>query len=106
MFVRFLELTIKPEKKTEFFTKMREEVLPILRKYTGFVDTIPLEIENEPTKIYAMSLWHDRTDAEKYHKESFAKVTAIYEPFLTMPVIVKLCHVDETIFKKAVRVAA
>ena len=106
MFARFLEMTVKPEKKPELLRKMREEVLPILKKYNSFLDVIPLEVETEPTKFYAISLWHEKLDAEKYEKENFHKVQAIYEPFLTTPIVVKHCKVDETIFKKAITVAA
>jgi hypothetical protein len=106
MFARLLVMTVKPEKKPELIKKMREEALPILKKYKGFVDVIPLEVETEPTMFYAISLWHEKLDAEKYDKENFATVKAIYEPFLTMPIVVKPCKVDETIFKKVIAVAA
>lgn len=106
MFARFLEMTVKPEKKTELIKKMKEEVLPILRKYSGFVDVIPLEVETEPTRFYAISLWHEKLDAQKYEKENFARVKTMYEPYLTMPIVVRLCKVDESIFKKVITVAA
>jgi heme-degrading monooxygenase HmoA len=106
MFARFLEMTVKPEKKPELIKKMKEEVVPILKKCHGFFDMIPLEVETEPTKFYAISLWHEKLDAEKYEKENFAKVKTIYEPFLTMPVVVRLCNVDESIPKKVIAVAA
>ena len=106
MFARFLEMTVKPEKKPELIRKMREEALPILKKYEGFVDVIPLEVETESTVFYAISLWHEKSNAEKYEKENFAKVKAIYEPFLTKPIVVKPCKVDETIFRKVTAVAA
>lgn len=105
MFARFLEMTVKPGMKPQLIDKIRGEVLPILKKYSGFIDVIPLEVETE-AKVYAVSLWHDKLDAEKYDKENFAKVKAIYEPFLTMPLVVRLCKVDETIFKKAISIAA
>jgi quinol monooxygenase YgiN len=106
MFARFLEMTLKPEKKTELFKKVREEVLPILRKYSGFMNVINMEVETEPAKVYLISIWHDKLDAEKYEKESFAKVKAMYEPFLTLPIVVKPCKVDETTFKQVTSIAA
>jgi len=106
MFARFLEMTVRPEKKPELVKKMKEEIYPILKKYTGFFDMIPLEVEAEPTKFYAISLWHEKLDAEKYEKENFPKVKTILEPFLTIPVVVRLCKVDETITKKFTAVAA
>ena len=105
MFARFLEMTVKPEKKPELTTKLKEEILPILRKHKGFLDVIPLEVENEPTKFYSISLWHERHDAEKYETENFPKIRAMVEPFLTAPIIVKHCNVDETITKKLVAAA-
>ena len=106
MFARFLEMTVKPEKKPELFKKIREEVVPILRKHSGFIEIIPLEVETEPTKVHLMSIWHNKLDAEKYEHDSFAKVKAMYEPFLTMPIVVRLCNVDETIFRKVTSMAA
>ena len=106
MFARFLELAIKPEKKMELLKTMKDEIHPILRKYNGFFDVLLLEVENEPTKFYTISLWREKLNAEKYEKENFRKVTSMLEPFLTMPVVVKLCKVDETITKKFTAVAA
>lgn len=96
MFARFLEMTVKPEKKTELFKTVTKEVLPILTKYSGFINVINMEAETEPTKVFLLSIWRDKLDAEKYDKESFAKVKAMYEPFLTMPIVVTLCKIDET----------
>ncbi len=98
MFARFLEMTIKPEKRAELITKTKDQILPILKKHTSFVDLIPLEVETDPTKLYSISLWRDKRDAEKFERDDFAKVKAILEPFMTAPIIVKLCTVEETIF--------
>lgn len=101
-----MELNIKPEKKAEFVTKLKEEIVPILRKNKGFFDLIPLEVEIEPTKFYAISVWNAKFDVEKYEKEFFPKVNQILEPFLTAPPTVKFCKVDETVREKANAVAA
>ncbi len=106
MFARLLEMSVKPEKKAELFKKIKEDVLPILRKYNGFMNVINLEVETEPTKVYLMSIWRDKVDAEKYDKESFAKVKALYEPFMTTPMVVRPCKIDEATFKQVTSVAA
>ncbi len=106
MFARLLEMSVKPEKKPELIRKIRDEILPILTKYKGFIQAIPLEVETEPTKFYAVSLWHEKLEAENFHTENYSKVKAIYEPFLTMPIVVKNCNVDETSLKEAKGVAA
>ena len=105
MFARFIEMTVKLEQKSEFLKKVKEEILPILTKYE-VVDLIPLEIETEPTKVFAISLWQDRKTFEKYEKEVYPKVKAILEPFLVVPPVVKICKVDTTIREKVLAVAA
>ncbi|HJS97864.1 MAG TPA: antibiotic biosynthesis monooxygenase [Terriglobales bacterium] len=106
MFARFLELTVKPDKKPDFIKTMKEEIFPILKTYKGFFDLVPLEVETEFTKFYVISLWRDKADMEKYAKEHFPKVKAILEPFLTAPIVVKHCTMDETIPKKFVAAVA
>lgn len=96
MFARFLEMTVKPGKDAELLKKLREEVVPILRKHSGFIDVINMEIETEPTKVFAISFWKDKLDAEKYAKETYPKVKAIEEPFLSAPAVVRFCKVDDT----------
>ena len=106
MFARFLEMTIKPDKRSEFTKKIKDEIIPILKDYKGFFDVIHLEVETEPTKFYAISLWHDAMDMEKYTKENFLKVNAILEPFLTAPLFVRHCTVNEAMSMKFVTAVA
>ncbi len=82
---------------------MVDVILPILKKCNGFSDMIPLDVEAEPNKFYAISLWREKADAERYEKENLPKVKA--ELFLTMPIVVRLCRVDETIVKKVIAAA-
>jgi heme-degrading monooxygenase HmoA len=100
MFIRFLEFTVKPGKKVELLKKIKEEILPVLKKYNGFFDLLPWEVESDPTKYFAVSLWYEKKDAERYEKEYFAKVKQIVEPFLTAPVIVKSGPVETAIPEK------
>jgi quinol monooxygenase YgiN len=100
MFIRFLEFTLKPGKKVELLRKIKEEILPILNKNNGFFDLLPWEVETEPTKLYVLSLWYEKKDAEKYEKEYFAKAKEIVEPFLIAPVVVKFGLVETAIPEK------
>jgi hypothetical protein len=59
---------------------MKEEIFPILKTYKGFFDLIPLEVETEPTNLYAISLWHEKWDAEKYEKEQFPNSKQSWSP--------------------------
>lgn len=106
MFARFLELTLNPENKPELIKVMKNDVLPVLKKCHGFVDLIPLDVQAEPTTFYVLSLWRDKSDAENFHRDTFPKVRTIYEQFLTAPLTVKFCYVDETATTKKLAAAA
>ncbi len=106
MFARFLEMTVKPEKKTALIKAIKDEIIPTLKGYKGFFDVIHLEVETDPTKLYAIALWHEDIDREKYTKQGFPKMEAILEPFLTAPVIVRHCTVNEAISMKFVTAVA
>lgn len=100
MFARWLVLTVRTGKKIEALEAVKEGILPVLVKYSGFFGLIPLEPLDEPLKVYVISLWEDRCDAERYERESFAAVTLILQPFLVLPPVVKLCYIDETVTTK------
>jgi quinol monooxygenase YgiN len=100
MFAHVCELHIKPEKKQEIISVERDVILPMLEQYDGFFDLIPLELDTHPRKFFAISLWRDETDAEKYAKECFPKIYDMLEPFLVAPISVKRGTIDETISKK------
>lgn len=106
MFARFFEMPIKPGKKAEFISKVKAEVIPILKSYDGFFDVIYLEVEAEPTKFYSFSLWHDKAEMEKYSRENFPKVKAILEPVLSAPMVMTPCMFDETLTAKKFIAAA
>ena len=106
MFARVCELHFKPEKRAEFVRMLREDIVPMLEKYDGFVDEIALDLDTHPRKFFAISLWQDERDAEKYHKECFPKIYDMLEPFLVAPISVKHGSIDETITKKLVTTVA
>ena len=106
MFARFLEMTIKPDSRLELINAIRDEVIPVLKTYKGFFDVIHLEVETDPTKVYAIALWQEDIEREKYTKQDFPKIEAILDPFLTVPLIVRHCIVNEAISMKFVTAVA
>ena len=71
MFARIVEFIPKLEKKEEFVKVIRNEVLPILKKQTGFMELLPFfpEIKNE--KVIAVTLWTEKGNAERYGREVY-----------------------------------
>ena len=82
--------------------KTKAEIMPILNKQKGFVEILALENEIELTKSLIITLWQTKLDAERYEKETFPKVKQILEPFLTVPPVVKIFNVEETISEKMI----
>ena len=97
MFARMLEFHVKPEKKTEFINKIRTEILPILKKQPGFIDVLALEGETEAVNVFAISLWHDKADAERYLTNFYPKVKELFTPYLFNLPVVKFYTVNPTL---------
>jgi hypothetical protein len=74
MFARVVEFVPKYEKKDELIKTIKNEVLPILKKQVGFHDILP-EMKDE--KAVYITLWAEKQDAERYHKEVFPRVAEI-----------------------------
>ena len=51
MFARIVEFIPKLEKKEEFVKVIRNEVLPILKKQTGFMELLPFFPETKNEKV-------------------------------------------------------
>lgn len=97
MFARVVEFVPRHEKKDEFIKTIRNEVLPILKKQVGFLDILPLFPEMKDEKAVCITLWAEKRDAERYHKEVFNRVEDIVRPFLTTPITWKLYNVETTL---------
>lgn len=105
MFARILEFVPTFEKKDEFIKVMKNDVLPILKKQTGFLEILPFVPEEKTEKMVIVSLWAEKKHAEMYMRENFATVERIVKPFLTTPITWKLYAVETTLcehFERAV----
>ncbi len=71
MFARILDFEVKPEKKEDFVKVMKNEVLPILKKQTGFLEILPFSPEKmREEKVITISLWTTKSDADRYSSSS------------------------------------
>jgi hypothetical protein len=106
MFARIVEFLPKLEKKEEFIKVVRNEVLPILKKQTGFLEMLPFfpEIKNE--KVITITLWMEKKDVERYEREVFLKVEEILKPYLLTPLTYKHYEVETTLCEHFVQALA
>jgi quinol monooxygenase YgiN len=98
MFARILNFEVKPDKKEEFVKVMKNQVLPILKKQTGFLEILPFSPEKmKEDKWFNISLWTSKQDAERYEREWYPKVFDILKPFLTTPVVTNYHNLETTL---------
>ena len=106
MFARIVEFIPKLEKKEEFVKVIRNEVLPILKKQTGFMELLPFFPETKNEKVIAVTLWTEKRNAERYEREVYPKVEEILKPYLTSPITYKLYNVETTLCEHFVQALA
>jgi hypothetical protein len=97
MFARIVEFIPKLEQKEQFVKVLHNEVLPILRKQTGFLEILPLFPEIKTEKMITITLWAEKRDAERYEREMYPKVEGILKPYLTTPVTFKHYNVETSV---------
>lgn len=107
MFARILDCEVKLEKKEEFVKVLKNEVLPILKKQTGFLEILPLFPEKiREERVITISLWTTKADAERYEREFYPKVLSIVKPFVTTPVHVSYHKLETTLCEHFVEALA
>lgn len=107
MFARILDCEVKLDQKDEMVKAIKNEVLPILKKQTGFLEILPFFPEKmKEDKAVAISLWNTKADAERYERESYPKVLEILKPFLTTPVRVRNLKLETAVCEHFVEALA
>jgi heme-degrading monooxygenase HmoA len=79
MFVRNVAIQLKPNTSTEFSKIFDAEVLPLLRKQSGFQNEITYA---DNTYLNAVSIWDTKQSADTYEKNSYPQVMKLVEKFL------------------------
>jgi quinol monooxygenase YgiN len=98
MFARILDFEVKMEKKEEFVKTMKNQVLPILKKQTGFLEILPFFPEKmREERVFTISLWNAKQDADRYEREFYPKINDMLKPFLTTPVEVNYYKLETTL---------
>jgi len=78
-FARNVHFQIKKGKETEFTTLFEKEVVPMLRKQTGFQEEVTLL---NPRGAEFISLWDNKKSAETYETAIYPQVIAKLNVFL------------------------
>lgn len=73
MFARNVTIHLKTNCLTEYTKTVESQIIPMLRKQTGFQDEISL-VEPGGTEAIGISLWKTKEDAENYNRTTYKKV--------------------------------
>ncbi len=78
MFARNVTFSIKPNMDREVAIKFEKEVLPLLRKASGFRDQMTLSRNKD--EIVSISLWDKKENLDAYTKDTDPQVVKILSP--------------------------
>ena len=81
MFVRNVSLRLKPNTLSEFTRIFDKEVIPMLRKQSGFRDEITFAVPGG-LDVVAVSLWDTQECAEAYNTAGYPEVLKIVDKVL------------------------
>lgn len=76
MHARRVSMNLKPNSVAEFTQRLEKQIIPLLRKQTGFQDEISFVGPGE-TKAFAISVWENKENAEAYNRGAYPEVTKI-----------------------------
>jgi len=92
-FARNVHFQIKIGKEKEFTTLFENEVIPMLRKQSGFQNELTFV---NPDEAVGVSLWEDRKSAEAYHASTYPQILAKLNPVIVGTPTVKYYDVTAT----------
>src|SRR3970282_1838676 len=78
MYARNVSMRLKGNTAGEFTRTLEKDVLPLLRKQTGFTDEISF-ISANGSEAVAISLWDRRENADAYSRDTYPQVLRTLE---------------------------
>ena len=73
MFARRVSMHLKPNSGAEFTQRIEKDILPLLRKQTGFQDELTF-VALSGTEAFGISLWDKAENAEAYNSGTYPEV--------------------------------
>ncbi len=106
MFARNVSIHLKSNMLSDYTRPFEKDVLPLLRKQSGFKDEITFAGPSG-VDITAISLWENKTDAEAYNTNTYAQVLKTMARFIEgTPKVQTSDVVTSTFHKIAVHTAS
>ncbi len=104
MYVRVVSMDLKAGERPAYTRVLDEEVIPLLRRFTGFKDEISVVSTDEKEAI-GISFWDRREDAEAYKRDGFPDVVKALEKCIEGTPRVKECELTNSTVHEIARKA-
>jgi hypothetical protein len=101
MFARSVSFHLKPGRSAEFTQLFDKEIVPLLRKQTGFQDEIAL-VAPGGSDVLAISVWDLKENAEIYARTAYPGVLKVLTPVVEGTPRVQTYDVSSSTFHKIV----
>src|SRR6201993_5200758 len=99
MFARNVSVHLKSNMLSEYRHVFESQVLPLLRRQTGFRDEITLASPSR-VDVTAISLWNNKGDAEAYNTNTYPEVVKICSKLIDGTPKVQTSEVVNSTFHK------
>jgi hypothetical protein len=73
MYAREVSMHLKPNTASDFTTTFEKDILPLLRKQSGFKDELTFLAPGDKEAV-AISLWDRKESAEQYGRDTYPQV--------------------------------
>ena len=105
MFARTVRMQLKPNSVAEFTRTLENDIIPLLRKQSGFQDEIAFVVPGG-TAAVSISVWDQQEDAEAYARGTYPHVLqAVANVLEGTPQVNTYAVSNSTFHKIAARVA-
>lgn len=99
MFARIVRMNLKPGAGKGFARAIDDEIIPALRKYSGFTGEIAM-VSSDGKEAIGISIWDNREHAEEYNRRGFAGVLKALEAHLEGKSDLRTFEVTNSTFEK------
>ena len=105
MYTRTVDCTIKPELKEEFSKAVVNQVLPPVKKASGFIELMCLFSDEKPDHATVITFWKSKSDADDFYRLTSPMVELLH-PYLKTHSVEHFVVEFSTTFKIAAGKAA
>ena len=99
MYARRVSLKLKPNSTVEFTQHLEKEIIPVLRKQSGFRDEITF-VATGGSEAFGLSLWDTKQNADNYNRGPYADVAKILAKVIDGTPHVETYEVTNSTFHK------